>query len=293
MKFKFIEDNRSSFPVKKMCQVLSVSPSGYYRWKKAPISNQKAENKKFKERIKELYSQHKGMVGSPMLTADIREDPEFSGVSRTRVARHMKEMGLKCRTVKKFVVTTDSKHNKPVAPNLLDRQFTVPVPDMVYVTDITYLKVGRKWHYLTVFIDLFSRLVVSWDLSDSLERYSSIRALNKAIMRRRPGSGLMIHSDRGIQYASHDFRAVLHKHGFIQSMSRKGNCWDNAVAESFFHTIKTQMIHHCKFQNIAEAEQAIFNYIEVYYNRRRKHSTNGYKSPAQYELEWWGNRKAA
>jgi len=202
-------------------------------------------------------------------------------------------MGLKCRTVKKFVVTTDSKHNKPVAPNLLDRQFTVPVSDMVYVTDITCLKVGRKWHYLTVFIDLFSRLVVSWDLSDSLERYSPIRALNKAIMRRRPGSGLMIHSDRRIQYASHDFRAVLHKHGFIQSMSRKGNCWDNAVAESFFHTIKTQMIHHCKFQNIAEAEQAIFNYIEVYYNRRRKHSTNGYKSPAQYELEWWGNRKAA
>lgn len=146
----------------------------------------------------------------------------------------MKEMGLKCRTVKKFVVTTDSKHNKPVAPNLLDRQFTVPVPDMAYVTDITHLKVGRKWHYLTVLMDLFSQLVVSWDLSDSLERYSSIRALNKAIMRRRPGSGLMIHSDRGIQYASHDFRAVLHKHGFIESMSRKGNCWDTQLQSHFF-----------------------------------------------------------
>lgn len=169
----------------------------------------------------------------------------------------------------------------------------MPAPDIVYVTDITYLKVGRKWHYLTVFIDLFSRLVVGWDLSESLERHSSIRALNKAIMRRRPGSGLMIHSDRGVQYASSDFRAALQKHGFIQSMSRKGNYWDNAVAESFFHTIKTQMIHHCKFQNVAEAEQAIFNYIEVYYNRRRKHSTNGYKSPAQYESEWWDNRKAA
>jgi len=293
MKFKFIENNRSSFPVKKMCHVLSVSPSGYYRWKKAPISNQKVENKKLRERINELYSQHKGMIGSPMLTADLQEDTEFSGVSRTRVARHMKDMGLKCRTVKKFVVTTDSKHNEPVAPNLLDRQFTVPAPDIVYVTDITYLKVGRKWYYLTVFIDLFSRLIVGWDLSGSLERHSSIRALNKAIMRRRPSSGLMIHSDRGVQYASSDFRAVLQKHGFIQSMSRKGNCWDNAVAESFFHTIKTQMIHHCKFQNVAEAEQAIFNYIEVYYNRRRKHSTNGYKSPAQYESEWWNIRKAA
>ncbi|PQP33012.1 hypothetical protein C6A36_01450 [Desulfobacteraceae bacterium SEEP-SAG10] len=233
------------------------------------------------------------MVGSPMMTADLHEDPEFSKVSRNRVARHMKEMGLKCRTVKKFVVTTDSKHKEPVSPNLLDRQFTVPTPDTVWVSDITYLKVGRKWHYLTVFIDLFSRIVVGWDLSESLERYSAMRALNKAILRRRPSQGLMIHSDRGIQYASGDFRAILKKHRFIQSMSRKGNCWDNAVAESFFHSIKTQMIHHCNFQSVAETEQALFNYIEVYYNRRRKHSTNGYKSPANYELECWNNKKAA
>ena len=209
------------------------------------------------------------------------------------MARHMKEMGLKCRTVKKFVVTTDSKHKEPVSPNLLDRQFTVPTPDTVWVSDITYLKVGRKWHYLTVFIDLFSRIVVGWDLSESLERYSAMRALNKAILRRRPSQGLMIHSDRGIQYASGDFRAILKKHRFIQSMSRKGNCWDNAVAESFFHSIKTQMIHHCNFQSVAETEQALFNYIEVYYNRRRKHSTNGYKSPANYELEYWNLKKAA
>jgi len=205
----------------------------------------------------------------------------------------MKEMGLRCGTVRKFVVTTDSKHNEPVAPNLLDRQFTVPTPDTVYVSDITYLKVGRKWHYLTVFIDLFSRMVVGWDLSESLERFSAIRALNKAILRRRPGQGLLVHSARGVQYASSDFRAILQKHGFVQSMSRKGNCWDNAAAESFFHTIKTQMIHHRRFQNVVAAEQALFNYIEVYYNRQRKHSTNGYKSPARYELEWQGNKKAA
>jgi putative transposase len=161
------------------------------------------------------------------------------------------------------------------------------------VSDITYLKVGRKWHYLTVFIDLFSRMVVGWDLSESLERFSAMRTLNKAILRRRPGKGLMVHSDRGVQYASSDFRAVLQKHGFVQRMSRKGNCWDNAVAESFFHTIKTQMIHHCTFQNVIEAEQALFNYIEVYYNRQRKHSTNGYKSPAHYEQEWWDKRKVA
>ena len=293
MKFKFIENKRSSFPVKKMCHMLNVSQSGYYRWRKAPLSSQKIENKKLRARINELFEEHKGMVGSPMITADLNEDPESSKVSRNRVARHMKEMGLQCRTVRKFVVTTDSKHKKPVSPNLLDRQFTVSTPNTVWVTDITYLKVGRKWHYLTVFIDLFSRIIVGWDLSESLERYSAMRALNKAILRRRPNQGLMIHSDRGGQYASGDFRAILKKHHFIQSMSRKGNCWDNAVAESFFHSIKTQMIHHCKFQNMAEAEQALFNYIEVYYNRRRKHSTNGYKSPANYEAECWHNKKAA
>jgi putative transposase len=180
-----------------------------------------------------------------------------------------------------------------VAPNLLNRQFSASSPDTVYVSDITYLKVGKKWHYLTVFIDLFSRLIVGWDLSDSLERFSAIRALKKAILRRRPAKGLMIHSDRGIQYASADFRKQLDMNGFIQSMSRKGNCWDNAVAESFFGSLKTQLIHHCSFQNSVEAEQALFHYIEIYYNRQRKHSTNGYKSPTQYELEWWMNKKAA
>ncbi|WP_407929146.1 IS3 family transposase [Desulfomarina profundi] len=293
MIFKFIKENRSSFPVKKMCHVFNVSPSGYYRWIKAPISTRQIEKDHLKKRIQELFEQHNGMVGSPIITADLHDQPEFSNVSRQRVARMMKEMGLKCRTVKKFVVTTDSKHTEPVAPNLLDRKFTVSSPDLVWVTDITYLKIGSKWHYLTVFIDLFSRIVVGWDLSDSLERHSAIRALNKAILRRHPGQGLMVHSDRGVQYASSDFRALLQKRGFVQSMSRKGNCWDNAVAESFFHTIKTQMIHHCTFHNVAEAEQTIFHYIEVYYNRQRKHSTNGYKAPAQYELEWWDDRKAA
>jgi len=293
MKFQFIEKNRSSFPVKKMCHALEISKSAYYRWQQAPLSPRKLENDRLRKRIKELFEQHKGMIGSPMLTADLHDDLSFQKISRNRVARHMKEMGLKCRTVKKFVVTTDSKHNEPVAPNLLDRQFTVSTPDTVYVTDITYLKIGSAWHYLTVIIDLFSRMVVGWDLSESLERYSAIRALNKAILRRRPGQGLMVHSDRGVQYASQDFRAVLQKHHFVQSMSRKGNCWDNAVAESFFHSIKTQMIHHSKFQNVAEAEHALFNYIEVYYNRQRKHSTNGYKSPANFEREWWDNRKAA
>lgn len=293
MIYEFIEKYRSTFPVKKMCRNLRVTQSGYYRWRKAPLSIWQLKNENLKSRINDLYAKHNGMAGSPLITADLHDDPEFSSVSRPRVARLMRNMGLKCRTVKKFVATTDSKHNEPVAPNLLDRNFTVSLPDQVWVTDITYLKVGSKWHYLTVFIDLFSRMVVGWDLSSSLERYSAIRALNKSILKRRPVQGLMIHSDRGVQFASFDFRAVLEKHRFVQSMSRKGNCWDNAVAESFFGTIKTQLIFHSKFQNMAQAEQALFTYIEIYYNRQRKHSTNGYVAPALYELEWWNNRKVA
>lgn len=293
MIYLFIKENRSSFPVKKMCQALQVSQSGYYRWTKSPISPRKRENLRIKKRIKEIFDSHKEMVGSPIVTADLHDDQEFSKVSRPRVARMMKEMGLRCKTVRKFVVTTDSKHKKPVAPNLLNRNFTVHAPNTAWVSDITYLRVGRKWYYLTVFIDLFSRIVVGWDLSDSLEHHSAVRALNKAIMRRRPGKGLLLHSDRGVQYASTGFRAILNRHGFVQSMSRKGNCWDNAVAESFFHSLKTQFTHHVRFQNALEAEHALFNYIEVYFNRRRKHSTNGYKAPALFEEEWWQQKKTA
>ena len=182
---------------------------------------------------------------------------------------------------------------EPVADNLLNREFNVSSPNRVWVSDIIYLRVGRKWYYLSVFIDLFSRLVVGWDLSDSLERHSTIKALNKAILRRKPDKGLLIHSDRGIQYANSDFRKQLERNGFIQSMSRKENCWDNAVAESFFHTLKTQLTHHVCYKDVQEAEQSLFNYIEVYYNRRRRHSTNNYKSPVFFEEEWIEYRKTA
>jgi len=160
MKYRFIKKSRSSFPVKKMCHALQVASSGFYRWEKAPISKRKQENIRITERVKEIFNAHKGMAGSPLITADLRDECEFSKVSRPRVARIMREMGLRCKTTRKFVVTTDSKHNKPVAPNLLARNFTVSAPNVVWVSDITYLKVGTRWHYLTVFIDLFSRAVV-------------------------------------------------------------------------------------------------------------------------------------
>jgi len=293
VRYQFIQENRSSFPVMKMCRSFSISPSGFYRWQKRPCSARQDENNRMRQRIRELYAEHNGMAGSPMITGDLRSEPEFATVSKNRVARHMKDMGLRCKTTKKFVVTTDSKHNEPVAPNLLNREFSVSSPNTAWVSDITYVKVGPKWQYLTVFIDLFSRIVVGWDLSESLDRHSMIRAFHKALWRRRPSGGLLVHSDRGVQYASSDFRKLLKEKKFVQSMSRKGNCWDNAVAESFFHTLKTQLIYHRRFQNKDEMEQALFNYIEIYYNRRRRHSTNGYQSPAMYESEWGKIENAA
>jgi putative transposase len=233
------------------------------------------------------------MAGSPMITADLNDESEFFSVSKNTVARLMRQMNLKCKTVKKFVATTDSKHNEPVAFNVLTRKLNVKTPNTVWVSDITYLKIGRKWHYLAVFIDLFSRSVVGWNLSDSLERHSVIKALNKAVMRRRPGKGLMAHSDRGIQYAGKDFRNRFEKHGFVQSMSRKGDCWDNAVAESFFHTLKTQLIHHIRFKTYNEAERILFKYIEMYYNQRRKHSATGWRTPAHCEQAWYKLGKVA
>ena len=285
MRYQFVEENRSLFPVKKMCQVLNISSSGFYRWREHPFSIRSIQNERLKLRIRELYNEHQGMAGSPMITADLRAEEEFCRVGKNRVARLMREMNLRSQTVKKYVVTTDSKHNEPVAPNLLNREFTVSAPNTAWVSDITYLKVGRRWHYLTIFIDLFSRIVVGWDLSDSLERHSMLHAFHKALLRRNPEEGLLVHSDRGVQYASKDFRKLLREKGFVQSMSRKGNCWDNAVAESFFHTLKTQLVFHRRFRDKEEAEQALFNYIESYYNRRRRHSSNGYQSPAMFEYE--------
>lgn len=292
-RYEAVQAHRSQFPVTKMCRILSISESGFYKWSNRFPSPRELEDIELTIRIKELYNEHNGHAGVPMITADLKSDERFSHVGKRRVARIMRENNLRCRYTRKYKTTTDSRHNEPVAENILDRNFQVSVPNEVWVGDITYLKIGSQWYYLSVFIDLFSRMVVGWDLSDSLERSSTIKALRKAIMRRQPGPGLMIHSDRGGQYASCEFRELLQKRGFIQSMSRKGNCWDNAVAESFFHTLKNQYLHHTVFRNSTEAGYGLFKYIEVYYNRRRRHSTNGWKSPVQYETDWYEMKKAA
>ncbi|CAG36443.1 related to transposase [Desulfotalea psychrophila LSv54] len=258
MHYTFIRNHHSHFTVKKMCQTLLISESGYYRWLQEPISKRCRENNILKNRIQELYVEHGGMVGSPMVTADLRAEAQFADVGKNRVARIMKESSIQCKSLKKYKTTTDSNHAFPVAPNILNRNFTVAAPNKVWVGDITYIKVGNKWAYLSVFIDLYSRIVVGWDLSTSLEKESTIWALRKAILRRNPPKEMLVHSDRGVQYASKEYRQLLQEKGFRQSMSRKGNCWDNAVAESFFHTLKTQYIHHRSFRDIEAAKYGAF-----------------------------------
>jgi len=204
-------------------------------------------------------------------------------ISRRRVGKLMKAEGLYCKTKRKFRVTTDSKHKLPIAPNLLDRDFTAYRPDQKYVGDITYIPTKQGWMYLVVVIDLFSRRIVGWAMGDHMRAPLVNNALLMAIWARKPGAGLLWHTDRGSQYASDSHQKILIEHKITQSMSRKGNCWDNAVSESFFHTLKTELTHHFKFKTREEAKAVIFEYIEVFYNRKRPHSANDYMSPVSYE----------
>jgi len=266
-----------------MCRVLEVSRSGYYRWWKRKPSRRDIDHEKLDAEIREIYDGSKGRYGSPKIARELQD--RGRRVSKSRVARRMRQTGLRSKVRRKYRVTTDSKHHFPVAPNLLERNFTTKAPDKAWVSDITYLGTRTGWLYLTVIIDLFSRLVVGWALSSSLSHDMVITALKRAIRRRRPGKGLVFHSDRGVQYACNDFREELNKYGFIQSMSRKGDCWDNAVAESFFGIMKTELVYHERYEGHQDTLHSIFEYIEVFYNRQRKHSTLGYLCPDEYEKQ--------
>ena len=288
MNYLFIQSCHSSFPVVRMCQNLEVSESGYYEWQKRSKSSRRIAKERLMTRISELfYLKHKQMAGSPLITEDLHDDPEYKTVHRSRVAALMKEMGLKCKIQKQFVVTTDSRHKEFIPDNILDRHFNPDMPNVTVVGDITYIKVGSKWMYLSVFIDLFSRKVVGWDLDKSLSADSTCRAFSKYLYRNNNPKGVLVHSDRGIQYASEQFRSLLKSADAIQSMSRKGNCWDNAVAESFFHTLKTRLIYHRKYKNQEELNKDLYWYIEIYYNRIRKHSANNWLTPDEKERKYY------
>ena len=264
-----------------MCQTLKVSRGGYYAWLNRPVSQHTVINKEILDRIKKIHTESKCLYGSPRVTDTLRE--EGFQVSRPRVARLMREHGIRAKTVRKFKVTTQSDHHFPISPNLLCQDFKSEAFGKVWTSDITYIKTTEGWLYLTVILDLYNRQVVGWSMSSGLTAPQTvIPALEMAFNRYRPLPDLIFHSDRGVQYACEEFRAKLSEYQFIQSMSSIGNCYDNAVSESVFSTLKKEHVYHCLYKTRFDAKQSIFNYIEVFYNRIRKHSTLGYLSPVQF-----------
>jgi len=282
MKYEFIRRYRSQFRIWKMCRVLRVSRSGYYDWIDRPESNRARENRILLRAIREIHKSSREIYGSPRV-ADGLSDYKLKA-SRNRVARLMAKNGIRSKVKRKFRVTTQSDHKLPISPNLLDQNFQVDASGHILVSDITYIHTGEGWLYLTTIIDLYHRKVVGWSMSKRMTaELTTIAALKQYVKHYSPAEGVIFHSDRGVQYASDDFRILLKKYKFVQSMSGKGNCYDNAVAESFFKTLKTELIYHIRYLTRAQARASIFEYIEVFYNRVRKHSYLGYLSPIQFE----------
>lgn len=282
MKFEFIDAQKAHFPVDFMCQQLDVSRSGYYAWKARPESERHKADRALGEVVTAVHQQSRGTYGSPRVHAELRARGQR--VSRKRVARLMNERGLCARKRRRFVRTTDSRHNQPVAPNTLERNFSPGQPNCTWATDITYVGTRQGWLYLAVVLDLFSRKVVGWSMSEHIDRHLVLNALDMALKGRQPPRGLLHHSDRGSQYASTDYQQALAARGIQCSMSRKGNCWDNAVVESFFSSLKLELVYNSDFATHEQARLALFDYIEVFYNRQRRHSSLGYVSPVNFEL---------
>lgn len=285
MIFHFVRDHQKLYPVALMCQVLGVSRSGYYAWERRPESLRQQVDRRLKTKIREIYQASRRTYGSIRVHRELKIQGEACG--RHRVARLMRCDGLKAKVRKRYKATTDSKHSLPLAPNLLQRNFTPAGPNQAWVSDITYIWTGEGWLYLAVTLDLFNRAVVGWSMSRRIDRHLVLAALTMAIKRRCPAPGLIHHSDRGSQYASAGFQALLAKHGIRCSMSRKGNCWDNAPAESFFGTLKQELVFHERYRTRQQARQSLFDYIERFYNRRRLHSHLGYLSPVQFEATYF------
>ena len=262
-----------------MCKVLGVSRSGYYRW----LKNAQKElvfYKDLDQKIEYSFEQSRSNYGSPRIAQDLAKSGCI--VSKSTVARRIKVLKIRARRRRKYVVTTDSKHDQPVATNILNRDFKAKKLAQKWFSDLTYFKIGKHWCYLSIIIDLADRAVVGWSISDNMTaQHTTVDTFKKAIKNRKPMPGMIFHSDRGIQYACRDFRDLLDYNKCIQSMSRKGNCWDNAVAESFFKTIKTECIDKYEFVNQAQAYSVIFDYIDGWYNTKRIHSTLGGRSPAE------------
>lgn len=269
------------FPVAFMCEIFEVSSSGYYAWRKRDTSERETRELSLVRKIEEIHQGSRGTYGSPRVFQVLKGLGE--PCNKAKVERLMKKNGIRAKTKRKFRQTTDSKHNLPVVPNLLERNFSPEKPNQTWAGDITYVWTREGWLFLAVIVDLFSRQIVGWSIDKTMTRELVLEALRQACFRRKPGTGLIFHSDRGSQYCSKDYRDALKQWHMLQSQSRKGDCWDNAVVESFFHTLKTEAIFHEDFETRAQAEAFIFEWIEAFYNRERIHSTLGYMSPVAFE----------
>ncbi|MDM5247845.1 IS3 family transposase [Lysinibacillus sp. G4S2] len=283
--YNFIQQHRHEFRVAKMCEVLGVSRSGYYEWLNRPKSNQKERKEKLTSQIKRVYLDSRRNYGSPKITKQLNS--EGVSVSQKTVSRIMKEEGIRSKTVKQYKATTNSKHNLPVYPNLLDQQFKVERPGQAWVADITYIWTSEGWLYLATIMELFSRRIIGWAMDERMTKELVILALKRAIRTQTPTPGLIHHSDRGSQYASKEYQQVLRTNRMITSMSRKGNCYDNACIESFHSVIKRELVFHEKYKTRDQAKKSIIEYIVSFYNYKRIHSFTNYMSPIAYEKQYF------
>ncbi len=282
MKYTFIKDNEKIFPIEKMCQILQAGRGSYYRWKKGKTTIKQKQIIAIKDQISSIYFESKQRYGSPRITLELQS--LGYKISRITVAKYMKQLGLKSKLSRKFKVTTNSNHNYLVAENVLGREFTVELPSKVWVSDITYIQTKEGFIYLTTIMDLYDRKIIGWSLSDGMgTEQTTLCALKMAVRNRNVEEGLIFHSDRGVQYASKKFVNVIESYKKItRSMSRKGNCWDNAVAESFFKSLKTELIYGNKLISKEQMKLEIFEYIEIWYNRKRRHSALNYKNIEEF-----------
>ena len=284
MSFKFIRDHAGRWPVRLMCRVLEVSASGYYAWRGRPESARARANRALLADVRRLHGEHHGRYGSPRMHAALRA--EGGTASRGRVARLMRRHGIRALAGRRFrPCTTDSRHPLPIAPNLLNQEFVASAPNRVWLADITYIATGEGWLYLAAVLDLATRKIVGWSMRDHMRAELPLSALMMGAQRQRPAEGLICHSDRGSQYASEAYGKQLVALKAKPSMSRTACCYDNAPMESFFHTLKVELVHQRRWTNRQDARRDLFAYIEGYYNRRRIHSALGYKTPEQAERQ--------
>lgn len=282
MKYKFIDVQRSLYSIGLLCRVLEISKSSYYKWVGNNRSSKKDEYRALVGKIEKIHSDSRKTYGSPRIFQKLKKAGE--NISKNTVAKLMNENNIMAKTKKKFKVTTDSKHNLNVSPNLLARNFNPENVNQAWCGDITYINTNEGWLFLATVIDLYSRKIIGWSMNKRMKKSLVVDAMEMALRQRKTAAGLIFHSDRGSQYCSNEFRKILRRNNIKQSMSRKGNCWDNAVAESFFSTLKKDLVFHEEFETRNEAKRKIFEYIEVFYNRERIHSVLDFKSPIEYEL---------